>query len=283
MEGAISASLSQPCSSCVFTLWLGVLPQSSPIHMLGVVLRAVDTLSFVLVVAAVMARRARALVAHGVQEQRGPRWDAKAGVWVGDRAAAGVGFTPPDPLWIFGYGSLCWRPAFAHTETFVGHVHGWGRFFAQRSTDHRGTPASPGLVATLLTDEQLVAIGAKTARSPASVTCGVCYLVPASKAEEVLAALDFREKGGYTRELIDVYPRGESTAVKALLYSATPENPGFCVEMIGDPATASAIIGRAHGPSGPNREYLLKMAQWLEQVEERDDHIEALVRLMPEP
>ena len=64
--------------------------------------------------------------------------------------------TVPDPLWIVGYGSLCWKADFPFTDSFVGRVSGWGRWFAQRSTDHRGTPAKPGLVATLLTDEQLV-------------------------------------------------------------------------------------------------------------------------------
>ena len=61
----------------------------------------------------------------------------------------------PSPLWIFGYGSLCWKADFPAEEQFVGRVSGWKRLFAQRSTDHRGTPAAPGLVATVLTDEQL--------------------------------------------------------------------------------------------------------------------------------
>ena len=33
----------------------------------------------------------------------GPKWDAKLGVWVGERAAGGSAEIP-DPLWIFGYG-----------------------------------------------------------------------------------------------------------------------------------------------------------------------------------
>jgi len=243
--------------------------------MLSTMLRGFDVASLGLVVF-IAIRRARGLGAP----RAAPHWDPQQQVWLGDRAAD-RGFKPPDPLWIFGYGSLCWRPAFAHSETFVGSVHGWGRFFAQRSCDHRGTPEQPGLVATLLTDSQLIALGAKAPSAPASVTCGVCYLVPPAEADAVLAALDFREKGGYTRELIDVYPRGATNAVKALLYSATPDNPGFSAEMLNSESTAASIIGRAHGPSGPNREYLLKMAHWLEEVGERDEHIETLVRLMP--
>ena len=122
-----------------------------------------------------------------------PKWDAKAGVWVGERVVSG-NMEIPDPLWIFGYGSLCWRPDFPHEETMVGRVSGWGRYFAQLSCDHRGTPQSPGLVATLLSDVQLQALGLRDANEHASVTCGLCYRVGAADAERVLDALDFREK-----------------------------------------------------------------------------------------
>ena len=82
-----------------------------------------------------------------------PRWNSALGVWEGN-AALGTSAIP-SPLWIFGYGSLCWKADFPAEEQFVGRVSGWKRLFAQRSTDHRGTPAAPGLVATVLTDEQL--------------------------------------------------------------------------------------------------------------------------------
>ena len=88
------------------------------------------------------------------------RWDATLGVWEGN-AALSAGAVP-DPLWIFGYGSLCWKADFPHDESFVGRVYGWRRFFAQRSTDHRGTPEASGLVATLLSEEQCVSFGVGT-------------------------------------------------------------------------------------------------------------------------
>jgi len=124
-----------------------------------------------------------------------PKWDARLGIWVGDRAATNS-HELPDPLWIFGYGSLCWRPDFAHEETMVGHISGWGRYFAQTSCDHRGTPDAPGLVATLLKDEQLDAIGLRDAGAATSQTVGLCYRVGTADVERVLATLDFREKGG---------------------------------------------------------------------------------------
>ena len=213
-----------------------------------------------------------------------PRWDAQKGVWVGDRAAGHVKI--PDPLWIFGYGSLCWRPDFAHDETMVGRVQGWGRYFAQTSCDHRGTPEAPGLVATLLSDEQLEAIGLRDAAAAPSSTCGVCYRVGPDDVQEVLANLDFREKGGYTRAVVEVTPAGPDAAsrrpVTALLYSATPDNPGFDGGMLKDLPRAAKTISAARGPSGPNIDYLENLARWCGEVGEADAHVEALMWLLPQ-
>ena len=208
-----------------------------------------------------------------------PAWDAEQGVWVGARAA---GECAPDPLWIFGYGSLCWKAEFPNEEAVVGRVRGWRRVFAQKSADHRGTPDNPGLVATLLTDDQLVKLGLRQTEEPASVTCGVCYLVSPADAKAVLDNLDFREKGGYTREVIEFLPSDSARSpVRALLYSATPDNPGFTADAIADPATAARIIGTAVGPSGPNRDYLLNLASWLESVGEDDPHVNELMSKLP--
>jgi len=232
--------------------------------------------------------RTRLLVMAGAlptaQAAAAPRWDARAGVWVGDRAAGGSLVTP-DPLWIFGYGSLCWRPDFPHEETMVGRVSGWGRYFAQSSCDHRGTPEKPGLVATLLSDAQLEALGVRDPSMAPSTTCGLCYRVGAADVQRVLDALDFREKGGYTRDIVEVLPAGADAAqrppVRALLYSATPDNPGFAADALADLPAAARTIAYSRGPSGRNRDYLEALAKWLDEVGERDEHVAELMRLMP--
>lgn len=179
-------------------------------------------------------------------------------------------------------GSLCWRPDFPSEQQFVGRVNGYGRYFAQRSCDHRGTPESPGLVVTLVTDDEMEALGLRAAsdEAPTSSCVGVCYRVAEGDVESVLANLDFREKGGYSRAIVDVHPCDGSPSVQALLYTANTKNPNFTAAPITDAAAAAAIIAQAHGPSGPNREYLEKLAHFLKEVEEENAHVEALMRFM---
>lgn len=216
---------------------------------------------------------------HVVPALLSPTWNAELGVWAGDRAASAVDV--PSPLWIFGYGSLCWKnDEILHTERFVGRAAGWRRVFAQRSMDHRGTPGRPGLVATMITDAQHTAMLDLPPGEDgewATGVCGVCYRISDEHAAEVLDALDFREKGGYMRALVDVTPSDKARAtVRALLYTATPENPNFDSSAVKDMAAAAQVIAHTTGPSGPNSDYLFALAQFLEEQGERDAHVERL-------
>lgn len=190
-------------------------------------------------------------------------------------------------LRIFGYGSLCWKPGDGTTLSkdgvtrCLGRAVGWKRCWSQRSADHRGTPDFQGLVCTLLSDEEIFNIyndknsDSSITSSPPTMTEGIIYTVPPSLAGECLAELDFREKGGYSRDIINVVIDSEDDSksdknnddekntVQALLYRGTPDNPAFWKRALMDLPFAAATMAVAVGPSGPNDEYLYNLDNFL--------------------
>lgn len=54
-----------------------------------------------------------------------------------------------EPLWLFGYGSLIWKPEIEHVEERVAVARGWHRSFCMNMTRWRGTRESPGLMMAL--------------------------------------------------------------------------------------------------------------------------------------
>ncbi|TVR03351.1 MAG: gamma-glutamylcyclotransferase [Deltaproteobacteria bacterium] len=173
-------------------------------------------------------------------------------------------------MWVFGYGSLVWRPGIVWDARVPVRVEGWKRRFWQGSTDHRGVPGAPGRVVTML-------------EAPGEEVVGVAWRVPREAVPEVLERLDHREKGGYERLVLEVEPLGDVEGVpsgfgRALSWVATPENP----EWLGPAPMGemAAQIARSRGPSGPNDEYLLRLDDALRALGQEDGHVAALVEAL---
>ena len=166
--------------------------------------------------------------------------------------------------WIFGYGSLLWKQDFPFAEARSARVLGWERRFWQGSTDHRGEPGSPGRVVTLV-------------RSPGAVCHGLAFRLRSEERTAVLEHLDHREQGGYVREDVDVHLVG-AECVPGILYRADETNPEF----IG-PATMATIaeqVRRSRGPSGPNADYVRRLAASLRELGAVDPHVFELEALL---
>ncbi|CAG0894548.1 unnamed protein product [Darwinula stevensoni] len=172
----------------------------------------------------------------------------------------------PQSLWVFGYGSLCWRPGFQFAQAKVGHVRGFSRRFWQGNTTHRGSPGKPGRVVTLVEDAD-------------GMVWGQAYELI---NEDALEYLNHREVvlGGYRSELTLFRSRDEGVEFPVLVFLSVPGSPGWLGPA--SPRDVADQILTARGPSGHNAEYVLRLAHFLREVipEDRDDHLfelEALV------
>jgi cation transport regulator ChaC len=168
-------------------------------------------------------------------------------------------------VWIFGYGSLIWRATFPHVARRPARLEGWSRRFWQGSTDHHGIPGDPGRVVTLV-------------REPAALCTGVAYRIADPHVARVLAELDERERGGYERHAVPLQIAASHGAQPELatgwVYVASEGNPNY----LGPAPLAeiAAVVRRAHGPSGPNLEYALRLAVELRALEAEDPEVFAL-------
>jgi cation transport regulator ChaC len=110
----------------------------------------------------------------------------------------------------------------------------------------------------------------------------MAYEIGGQDLDATLAHLDYREKGGYSVEQVRLFfSSGEDLGgmTDAQVYIGTPDNPNYLGPA--DPAHIARQVRESHGPSGPNDEYVLRLADALRDMGADDPHvfeIEALIR-----
>lgn len=115
-----------------------------------------------------------------------------------------------------------------------------------------------------------------------SVCWGMAYQVAGASLESIFSYLDEREQGGFLRHQVDFYPKtapidSPAPAVtNATVYIAPDDNPHYL-----GPASVPEMalhIFHSKGPSGSNRDYLLRLAESLRDLGVTDAHVTELER-----
>lgn len=166
-----------------------------------------------------------------------------------------------DDVWVFGYGSLIWRPDFDFSERRDGLLWGYHRALCLWSRINRGTPEHPGLVFGL----------------DRGGSCrGVLFRIPASQVPVTMEALWRREmpSGAYLPKWLNC--RTPAGRVKALVFTMNRTTDAYVRDLPAEHLVR--VIHSAHGHNGPCLEYVIETAQALKQFNIRDQRLQKVVQ-----
>ena len=156
---------------------------------------------------------------------------------------------PSDDLWVFGYGSLMWRPEFEYIESAPAKVFGFRRNLCLWSVEHRGTHERPGLVFGLTTGGSCL---------------GRAFRVSMTEKQGVLEYLWQREmiRYAYIPKLVRIHV---ANGVRlGLTFVVDTNHPQYAKDL--SDQTIASVIGASRGKSGHNREYFLDCLNKFEEM-----------------
>ena len=169
-------------------------------------------------------------------------------------------------LWVFGYGSLMWRPGFAFEARSPGLLKGAHRALCVYSIFHRGTKEQPGLVLGL---------------DRGGACKGIAYRIAQGAEDDTIAYLRERE------QVTDVYVEsvrkvrlldGSDHVVSALTYLVDRNHVQYAGALTLE--KQHRIVRGGKGQSGENVEYVLNTVRHLEEVGVHDPELAALADLL---
>ncbi|MFL6840076.1 MAG: gamma-glutamylcyclotransferase [Bradyrhizobium sp.] len=169
-------------------------------------------------------------------------------------------------LWVFGYGSLMWKPGFEFVEQVPARLIGEHRALCVYSFDHRGTPEKPGLVLGL---------------DRGGACRGIAFRVVAKRRNETIAYLRGREQttNVYREVHRSVWLENEARQrVAALTYVVDRGH----VQYAGRLSLADQLryVQQGHGRSGNNRDYVLSTVMSIEKQGFHDPQLHRLATML---
>ncbi|KRA59510.1 gamma-glutamyl cyclotransferase [Caulobacter sp. Root655] len=172
--------------------------------------------------------------------------------------------TDSEDRWVFGYGSLMWRPGFPFIERRTAVLHGRRRAFCIYSVHHRGTYERPGLVLGL---------------APGGAVRGAAYRVAGSAWPEVYDYLREREQPTetYFEAWSEVRIDGNGRA-PALVFLSDRNHGQWAGALTLD--QQCELIAGATGLSGRNIDYLRDLVLHLREDGVRDHAMETLLKMV---
>ncbi len=156
---------------------------------------------------------------------------------------------PTGDLWVFGYGSLMWRPDFEYVESAPAKVFGFRRDLCLWSVEHRGTQQRPGLVFGLTNGGSCL---------------GRAFRVGMAKKQKVLDYLWQREMARYAYIPTRVRIHVASGTQLGLTFVVDTNHPQYAKDL--SDRTIASVIGGSRGKSGHNREYFFDCLRKFEEM-----------------
>jgi len=157
-----------------------------------------------------------------------------------------------EQLWVFGYGSLLWRPCFPVAEQLPAVADGYVNRLCIWTIEARGTPRTPGL-------------GLGLERDTRACCHGVIQRVRCRDRAGALSALLEREMltGIYTPTVISVCTLAQTTQ-RALAFVVNATHPQYAGRR--SLQAQANLVACAHGQLGSNVEYLRETVAALVRV-----------------
>ena len=169
--------------------------------------------------------------------------------------------------WVFGYGSLMWRPGFPFAERRAATLHGRRRAFCIYSVHHRGTYERPGLVLGL---------------APGGACRGAAYRVAEADWAETYAYLLEREQPTETYiEARREIRLDDGRRVDSLVFLSDVQHAQWAGALSLE--RQAELIAGATGLSGRNVDYLRDLVEHLREMRVRDAGMERLLGMVEGP